>query len=249
MKPLFVFGRFEVGRLLRNWKFLGITVGFPVIFYLLFLGDRNKGEVIGGVRWPVYLMISMCSFGALVAGLTAGGGRLAGERASGWARQLRVTPLPAWSYVATKVTASMIVILPVIALVEVVGASFGDVTLPAGRWVGLAAVLWFAALPFAVLGVFIGFSVTADTSFAVVTALMFVLGYFGGLFSPVSSMPAALRTAAHTLPSFHHAALGMDVAAGQPLGITHWLVLAGYVAVLSAAVILKHRREESKGLA
>ena len=34
---------------------------------------------------------------------------------------------PAWSYVATKVVASMLVVLPVIVLVEVVGAGFGDV--------------------------------------------------------------------------------------------------------------------------
>ena len=31
------FRRFEVGRLLRSWKFLAITIGFPVIYYLLFL--------------------------------------------------------------------------------------------------------------------------------------------------------------------------------------------------------------------
>ena len=80
----------------------------------------------GTVPWRVYLMVSMCSFGALVAALTAGGARLSTERASGWARQLRVTPLPTWAYVATKVTASMLVILPVICLVELVGATFGE---------------------------------------------------------------------------------------------------------------------------
>src|ERR1700686_2937082 len=115
MTELLAFGRFEVSRLLRSWRFLIITVGFPVIFYMLLLGDRRAGKVIDGtVTWRVYLMVSMCSFGALVAALTAGGARLSAERASGWARQLRVTPLPAWSYVATKVTASMLVILPVI---------------------------------------------------------------------------------------------------------------------------------------
>jgi ABC-2 type transport system permease protein len=246
---LLTFGRFEVGRLLRSWKFLVITVGFPVTFYILFLGDRNRNQMIGGVEWATYLMISMCSFGALVAGLTAGGGRMSAERASGWARQLRVTPIPAWSYVATKVTASMIVILPVIALVEVVGGAFGGVTLSAGRWIGLAALLWVTSLPFAVLGVFIGFSVTVETAFPVVTALMFVLGYFGGLFNPVSGMPHPLQTAARILPSFHHAALGVDLVSGHSMGVQHWLVLVAYVAVLSTAVIVKHHLDEAKGLA
>jgi ABC-2 type transport system permease protein len=246
---LLAFGRFEVGRLLRSWKFLLITVGFPVTFYVLFLGDRSRNQMINGVDWRAYLMISMCSFGALVAGLTAGGGRMSGERSSGWARQLRVTPIPAWSYVATKVTASMIVVLPVVVMVEVVGAAFGGVTLSAGQWVGLAALMWITALPLAVLGVFIGFAVSVETAFPVVTALMFVLGYFGGLFNPVSGMPHPLQIAARVLPSFHHAALGVDLVAGHPLALQHWLVLAGYVAVLSAGVIVKHRLEEARGLA
>ncbi len=250
MSGLVAFARFEVGRLLRSWRFLLITVGFPVVFYMLFLGDHRQGELIGGtVEWRVYLMISMCSFGSLVGGLTAAGGRLSAERSSGWARQLRVTPLPAWSYVATKVAATMVVIAPVIVLVEVVGAAFGGVALPAGTWVGLAAVMWLGALPFAVLGVLIGFSVHAETAFPVVTALMFLLGYFGGLFTPVTSMPDTLQTVARALPSFHHAAMGVGVADGRGIAAEHWLVLAGYVAVLSAAVILKHRLEESRGLA
>lgn len=250
MSRLLVFGAFEVGRLLRSWKFLLITVGFPVIFYMLFLGDRNADRIIDGtVPWRIYLMVSMCSFGSLVAGLTAGGARLSAERASGWARQLRVMPLPAWSYVATKVTASMLVILPVVLLVEVVGATFGGVHLPVGKWFELTLLLWPTAIPFAVLGVFIGFMVSAETAFPVVTALMFVLGYFGGLFNPVGSMPSALRAAAHALPSFHHAALGLSLLDGRGFGISHWLVVAAYTAALSLAVMLKHRVEEAKGLA
>jgi ABC-2 type transport system permease protein len=247
---LLAFGRFEVARLLRSWRFLLITVGFPVVFYMLFLGDRRESEVISGtVEWRVYLMISMCSFGALVAGLTAAGGRLSSERLSGWARQLRVTPLPAWSYVATKVAATMIVILPVVVLVEVVGAAFGGVGLPAGTWVELSAALWITALPFSVLGVLIGFSVSAETAFPVVTALMFVLGYFGGLFNPVSSMPRPLRAVARALPSYHHAAVGLDVVQGRVPRAQHWLVLGGYAVALSAAVLLRHRKEEARGIA
>jgi ABC-2 type transport system permease protein len=250
MTALAAYARFEVGRLLRSWKFLIITVGFPVTFYMLFLADHSRGAVIGGtVTWPIYLMVSMCSFGSLVAGLTAGGARLAAERASGWARQLRVTPLPAWSYVATKVTASMLVILPVIVLVDIVGALFGDVTLPAGTWVALTVVIWITALPFAVLGVLIGFLVHTETAFPVITALMFVLGYFGGLFGPVPTMPRGLRDAAQVLPSYHHASLGVAVIDGHGMGAAHWLILVGYAAIFIAAVVLRHRHQESQGLA
>jgi ABC-2 type transport system permease protein len=250
MRELLAFARFEVTRLVRSWKFLVITVGFPVTFYMLFLSDRRANEVIGGtVAWRVYLMVSMCAFGGLVAGLTAAGSRLSAERASGWARQLRVTPLPGWAYVATKVAASMLVVLPVVALVELVGAAFGGVDLDPGTWIALTLLMWIAALPFAVLGVFIGFMVHAETAFPVVTALMFVLGYFGGLFNPVNSMPLPLRYAAHLLPSFHQAAIGLSLLDGRGADASDWLVLIGYTAVLAAAVMLKHRHEEARGIA
>jgi ABC-2 type transport system permease protein len=250
LRPLLAFGRFEVGRLLRSWKFLAITVGFPVIFYMLFLGDHTAGKVVDGtVPWRIYLMVSMCSFGALVAALNAAGTRLSMERASGWARQLRITPIPAWSYVGTKIVASMLVVLPVIVLVEAVGAGFGDVRLAATTWMGLTVLLWATSLPFAVLGVFIGFLVTTEAAFPVVTGLMFVLGYFGGLFTPVDQMPGALQFVAHLMPSYHQVSLAIASLDGHTLVLTHWLVLAGCVAVLGLAIVWKHRVEEARGLA
>ena len=250
MNPLVSFGRFELLRLVRSWRFLAVTVGFPVIFYMLFLGDHTAGRVIDGtVPWREYLMVSMCSFGALVAALNAGGARLSGERTSGWARQLRVTPLPSWSYVGTKVAVTMVVILPVIVLVEIVGTTFGGVHMTVVTWLNLTLLMWVSAIPFAVLGVFVGFMVNAETAYPVVTVLMFVLGYFGGLFSPVNTMPQVLQTTARILPSFHDASLSLTFLSDRTLGVEHWLVLAGYAALLGLAIVWKHRREEARGLA
>jgi ABC-2 type transport system permease protein len=250
VRGLVAFARFEVVRLLGSWKFLAITVGFPVIFYMLFLRNESAGSIVDGtVPWRVYLMVSMCSFGALVAALNAGGSRLSTERASGWARQLRVTPIPAWSYVTTKVAASMLVVLPVVVLVELVGMAFGGVHLAALSWFELTGLLWVTALPFAILGIFVGFMVNADTAYPVVTALMFVLGYFGGLFNPVSHMPHVLQTTARFLPSFHQTSIGLALLDGRGFGIEDALVLVAYAAVLGGAIGWKHRIEEARGIA
>ena len=250
MNALLTFGRFEIVRLLRSWKFLGITVGFPVVFYMLFLGDHSSGRVVDGtVPWRVYLMIAMCTFGSLVAGLTAGGGRLSAERLSGWSRQLRVTPLPAWSYVATKVTATMLVILPVLVLVELVGAWFGGVHEPAGTWITLTLLMWLVALPSALIGVLIGLLVHPETAFPVVTGLMFLIGYFGGLFAPVDRMPHGLQIVARFLPSYHDAALGQSLLDGRGFDAVSWLVVAAYTLGLCATVLLVHRVDEGRGLA
>ncbi|HVC69174.1 MAG TPA: ABC transporter permease [Acidimicrobiales bacterium] len=250
MNSMVAFTQFELSRLARNWKFLAITVGFPVIFYMLFLRDHNAGTIVDGtVTWRVYLMVSMCSFGALVATLNAGGSRLSTERASGWARQLRVTPIPAWSYVATKVVATMLIVLPVVVLVELVGMTFGGVHYDLLTWLELTLLLWVATIPFALLGIFVGFMVHAETAYPVVTALMFILGYFGGLFSPVSHMPHALQTAARLLPSFHQTSMGLALLDGRGFGVQDILVLTAYAVVLGIFILGKHKLEEARGLA
>lgn len=248
MTALLVFARFEVSRLVRSWRFVIITVGFPVVFYMLFLGNHTPSRLVAGtVPWRTYLMLSMCSFGSLVAGLTAGGARLSAERVSGWSRQLRVTPIPSWSYVTTKVLASMVVVLPVIVLVEIVGASFGHVRLDTLKWLELVGMLWVTSLPFATLGVLVGFTVNAETAFATVTGLLFVLGYFGGLFTPISSMPSGLRTAARVLPNYHHVQLGVSVVEGQVPSLDHWMVMIVYTVVIAIGVTIRHRTEELRG--
>lgn len=118
----------------------------------------------------------------------------------------------------TKILATMVVILPEI-LIELVGVGFGGVHLSALDWFTLSAILWVGAIPFAVLGMLVGSTVHAETAFPVLIGLMFVLGYFGGPFSPVATMPRALQVTAPLLPSFHNAALGISLLDGHGLGI------------------------------
>ncbi len=246
MTGLGAFLRFEVLRLLRNVRYVAISVGFPVVFYILFLHNEHPAARIAGTTWRTYFMVSMASFGAMVASLNAGGTRLAAERASGWTRQLRVTPLPAWSYVTTKIAASMVIALPVIAVVESTGALLGGVHLAPATWVVLTVVLWASAVPFAALGVLVGFVASGETAYPLVTALMFLLSFFGGLFTPVADLPAVLRHAASFLPSYHDASLGWAVVAGRVPAPGDAGVLLGYAALLGLAVTWRHRVEESR---
>ena len=69
MTGLGAFLRFEVLRLLRNPRYVAITLGFPVVFYGLFLHSLQPSVRIAGTTWDAYFMVSMASFGAVVAAL------------------------------------------------------------------------------------------------------------------------------------------------------------------------------------
>jgi ABC-2 type transport system permease protein len=162
---------------------------------------------------------------------------------------LRVTPLPAWSYITTKVAASMVIAFPVICLVELTGLIVGGVRLGLLEWALLTVVLWASTLPFVVLGVLVGFVASSETAYPLVTALMFLLSFFGGLFTPVSNMPIVLRRIADFLPSFHSASIGWAVVAGRAPGLRDAGILLAYAVVLGLAVTSRHRAEESREFA
>ena len=143
----------------------------------------------------------------------------------------------------------MLVVLPVVLLVELVGFLVGGVRLGIEEWLAMTALMWLTALPFAVLGVVVGVVVPAETAYPVVTALMFLLGYFGGLFNPVSQMPHALHDVAPALPTFHESSLTVSLLSSRNLGAASWLVLSTDTMVLTAALVWRHRVEESRGLA
>ena len=96
----------ELRRLLRTPLFLIFTVGLPLVYFLLFSGiyAPDGGPAV------VVLMAMMGAFGAISASISVGG-RVANERHIGWNRQLRLTPLPGWGYLAVK-AAAMLVVLP-----------------------------------------------------------------------------------------------------------------------------------------
>ena len=110
-------------------------------------------------------------------------------------------------------------------------------------------VLWASALPFAALGVLVGFVASSETAYPLVTALMFLLSFFGGLFTPVADLPVVLRHVASFLPSYHDASLGWAVVAGRAPGLGDAGILLGYAALLGLAVTWRHRVEESRAFA
>ena len=109
LAPFLAYLRLEVRRSLRNRRYLIFTVVFPVMLYVLYTAilPATANGPIDGLPWPVYFLVSMAAYGAIGASMSQAA-PVATERRAGWARQLRVTPLPGIAYVAAKVVSAML---------------------------------------------------------------------------------------------------------------------------------------------
>ena len=133
--------RFETLRTLRNPGFLFLVTVVPAVLYLIGVRGVSEGDSIGGISASLWYLASACAIGAIGAAITGSGARLAAERASGWSRQLHVTPLTEVGWLVGRVLASVLVVVPVLVVVGVLAVAIGDVDLSAAQWLGLALAI------------------------------------------------------------------------------------------------------------
>ena len=236
--------RLEIIRVLRNPRYLVLSLGMPLGFYLLFASIY--GGNLGGVGIQAYFLASMATYGAMGAALNASGTRLAVERATGWTRQLRVTPLKPTAYLATKVVAALALALPAVVLVVLAGVFVNHVAMSAATMARVVLASWLGCLPFAALGIFIGYVLDSDSAQSGTMIVYLGLALLGGMWVPIEVMPAALRAVAPVLPSYHFERLSLDALAGRGASASHLLVLLAYTLVFGALAIWRFRRDEAK---
>jgi ABC-2 type transport system permease protein len=232
--------RLELRRLLRDRGYLIGSVIMPLVMYLLF---TNLGSLTGqqkGVA-ATYAMISMAAFGAIGAVLN-NGGQIVEERASGWLRQLRTTPMPPLRVVAVRAVSGMVVALPAIAAVCLAGVLVNGVSLDASQWVGILVMLWLGVIPFALLGLAIGHVATART-LPVMNMLSYLgLAILGGLWFPLDVFPAPVRFIGQLMPTHGYGDLSWRIAFGQSMSVGDLAVLAGWLVIFGALAAFAYRR-------
>ena len=232
----------EIRRILRSPRFLIFTVGFPVVLFLLYVGIFAKDQDTKAV-----LMVSMTSFGVMASALFTGT-RVALERASGWQRQLRLTPLSGGGYLTAKATAGMAMALAPALLVPLVAVVVEGVSLDGGNWLRASLGVWLAAVPFALIGLLIGQVGTSDSVQPITQLVMLPMALLGGIFIPVDTMPAWLLKFAHALPSYWLGQVGRGaVTADLSTGLGQdVLVLGAWTVVLGIVVVRRYRKDSAR---
>jgi ABC-2 type transport system permease protein len=233
------YGRYELLRTFRNRRLWIFSFAFPLVLYFAIAAPNRSEHDLGGtgIAASVYFMVGLAAFGAMNA-VIGSGARISAERAVGWNRQLRLTPLSTRTYFRIKVLTAYVMAVVTILLLYAAGAILG-VRLAARDWLAMTALILIGLAPFAAIGILFGHLMTPDSIGPAVGGTTAVFALLGGVWFPVTH--GALHTLAEALPSYwlvqaSHVGLG-----GKGWGAVGWAVVAAWTV---ACAVLARRAYE-----
>ncbi|WP_424950598.1 ABC transporter permease [Deinococcus sp.] len=239
--------RAELQRLLRNRAFLIPGLLLPIMFFALF-ALPNLGGHLGGVAAGRYMLVSYAAYSLVSTAIFAFGVATATERASGWMRQLRITPATPAAYFSARILASLLLGLGSVLLLMVFARVTGGVSLPARQLLLVLLRLLLGMVPFALLGLAIGLSLGPAGAAPTANLINLPLMFASGIFYPLDVAPRFIQTLAPYLPAYHYGQLGWTALGARDSGqqATHWLVLLGYSALFALLCLWAYRRDETR---
>ncbi|MCL4422305.1 MAG: ABC transporter permease [Actinobacteria bacterium] len=236
----------EVRRLLRNRRTVIFTLVTPVVFFLLFgLNSAYANQRAGHGNVSAFIMISMALYGAVVS-TTSGGAMVSVERAAGWSRQLRVTPLSPLAYIVIKMLTALVLGLAAVIAVYAAGVLTHKPSMPLHLWVITGLCVWIGSLLFAAFGLFIGYLLPSENVMQVNGFILMLFSFGGGLFIPLSQFSPGIRTGAEFTPLYglnqlvHYPLVGGSFAWTWAVNLVVWLV------IFVAGAVWRFRRDTAR---
>jgi ABC-2 type transport system permease protein len=238
--------RLEIRRRLRNRRTVIFSFVLPVVFYLGFgLNNSYTRQRVGHGNVSAFVMISLALYGA-VASTSNGGAVVSIERAAGWSRQLRVTPLAPWAYIVTKILTSLVLGAGSVGAVYVLGAIANKASMPTHLWVITALCVWIGSLLFAAFGLFFGYLLPAENVMQIMGILLTLCAFGGGLFIPISQFSSPVRRLATYTPLFGLNELVHFPLVGGPFNWTWMANILAWLVIFSAGAAWRLRRDTTR---
>jgi len=221
----------EVRRFTRNRRTIIFALVVPILLFLL-VGENSKfvteRDGLGNVS--AFVMISIALYGAVLS-TTAGGAMVSIERAAGWSRQLRLTPLSPVAYITIKLLAAMILGMVSVGAVFVVGAATGKPHMSDSLWIASGLSVWVGSLVFAAFGLFLGYLLPTENVMQFLGLIVGLLSFGGGLFITISQFPTAVQDVAKCTPLYglnqlvHAPLLNQGVDWTWAVNVVVWLAI------------------------
>lgn len=230
----------EILSSVRAPEFIIPTIVFPVGFYSLFGVMLNQGGSTGS-----YLLATYGVFAVLGPAIFGFGASIAAEREKGWLDLKRAVPLSGLSYILAKLIVTLVFSAMSLALLYAAAGFLAGVELEKAIWLKLLGVHLIGAIPFALIGISIGFLMSGNGAVAVANVVFLVLSALGGLWLPIFLFPDFMQAFAQALPSFHMGEISLSIvgAPGDHTPLRSAAIMAGMTAILLSFAVFAWRRQ------
>lgn len=232
----------EIRRLVRNRRTVVFTLIMPPVFFVIFgtQGDYRSNYAFANGNVTAFIAISMAVYGAMLAA-TSGGAMVSVERAQGWSRQLRLTPLRPVAYIVTKMLVAMTMGLASVVVVFAVAVNVGA-DMPLWVWMASGVIAWLGSSVFAAFGLFMGYLLPSENVMQILGPVLAVLAFAGGLFVPLADsgwFPLVAKfTPLYGLATVARGPFTEPSAGTLVVAVINLLVWAG-VFIVGAAVLFR----------
>lgn len=217
------------------------TVVFPAMFFTLFdMPFARRNSDIAN-----FTTLAFVVFAIVGVTLYQFGVGIAQERGRPWERYVRTLPAPALVRFAARILTALLFGVLTAFVVAVVARAFTPIDLSPKAWLEVLVYCLCGGVPFVLIGISIGYWVSARAAVPIATACNLLLAYAGGLWMPPDDLPRFVQDLSPLLPTRQFADLLWSVTGGSDA--IHALTgLAIYTLIFGTIAAVGYRRDERK---
>ncbi len=224
---------------------LGVLV--PYVTFVMVSGFFPE-FALGPVTLVLFGTLATFNLGLMGVGLAT-----AQERAQGWMRLKRASPMPPLAHFVGKIAVTLLTAALFALALLLVAAWAGHLPLQLGELVRVFALITLGVLPFCALGLALAYVGGPNTAQSIIPQVMLALLALA-VIPAFDVFPAAILAAAETLnmfsPVYHFVVLtfggtGLPALQGGPAWL-HALALVGLTALYTTLAVYLYRRDEGR---
>lgn len=209
-----------------------------LFFVVPFAGDDPTGATLATA--------SMVTFAVMSSNIFQYGIGVAEDRAQPWDGYTRTLPAGAAPRFAGRLLAGMVLTFISLAPVVLVAAVATEATITPAAFLTALGTVPLIAVPFALLGLTIGYSLPSKAAIAVAQIVFFPLAFGGGLLSQPGQAPGFIETIAPFLPTRGAVELMWAAVGDFPVDRTSLTMLGVWTVLLAGLAGWAYRRDEGR---
>ena len=221
---------------------------FPTMVFAIF-GLPNMDKRFAGMPdTSAYLLATYGACSVMQVALFSFSSSIALERTVLWDRLLRTSPMSAAVHFSAKIFMALLFGIVALAVLFVFSAVVTHTVLPARILAPLVPLLLLGMVPFAALGILIGYLFHIEASPGIANLVFIPAAFFSGLLVPFQLLPEIVQRVSPFLPSYHGAQLAWWLVGGgaaHRIG-SHVLWLVVFTAVVLLLAYYAYRRDEGR---